>query len=113
MSAFCPQMSENRPPEYREESLDMRDKSLENREGDCANPLGSYENVILSAEQLQKLKQSYPYHWENMIERLSEYMASSGKKYKNYLATMEKWAREDNHKTSRNKDYSVKEGETV
>lgn len=29
MSAVCPKMSENRPPEY-------RDKNLENREGDCA-----------------------------------------------------------------------------
>ena len=56
---------------------------------------GSYDNVLLSDEELEKLKTEFPYDWENRIERLSEYIASTGKKYNNYLATIRSWARKD------------------
>ena len=55
---------------------------------------GEYNNVLLSDEELEKLKQEIP-NWEAMIERLSEYMASTGKKYKSHLATMRSWHRKD------------------
>ena len=56
--------------------------------------LGEYKNVILSDEELEKVKAEFP-DWEQRIERLSSYMASSGKKYKNHLATIRNWARGD------------------
>lgn len=55
---------------------------------------GQYKNVLLTDEDLEKLKDEFP-DWEQRIERLSEYIASSGKKYKNHLATIRNWARKD------------------
>ena len=45
-----------------------------------------------------------------------EYMASTGKQYQNHAATIRRWAAEDRKKAAtqtRNRDYSVREGETV
>ena len=56
---------------------------------------GEYENVLLSDLDLEKLKTEFPTDWEERIERLSSYMASKGKTYKNHLATIRNWARRD------------------
>ena len=56
---------------------------------------GLYENVLLTDEEFSKLKEEFPTDWSVRIERLSEYMASTGKKYKNFLATIRNWARKD------------------
>lgn len=56
---------------------------------------GEYENVLLSDTDLEKLKKEFPTDWEERIERLSSYMASTGKSYKNHLATIRNWARRD------------------
>ena len=41
---------------------------------------GMYKNVLLSDPDLEKLKNEFPDDWEFRIERLSEYMESTGKK---------------------------------
>ena len=56
---------------------------------------GEYQNVLLSDDDLDKLKAEFPSDWDQRIQRLSEYMASSGKNYKNHLATIRNWARRD------------------
>ena len=56
---------------------------------------GEYQNVLLSDEDLEKLKKEF-FDWSDRIERLSAYMASTGKSYKNHLATIRNWARRDN-----------------
>ena len=56
---------------------------------------GSYNNVLLSDEDMGKLQDEFPMDWPGRIERLSEYIASTGKKYKNHLATIRAWARKD------------------
>lgn len=56
---------------------------------------GEYKNVLLSDEELGKLKTEFPDDYEKRIENLSEYIASSGKKYKSHLATIRKWAKSD------------------
>lgn len=55
---------------------------------------GEYQNVLLSDADLAKLKEEFP-DWALRIERLSEYIASKGAKYKNHLATIRAWARKD------------------
>lgn len=55
---------------------------------------GEYQNVLLSDEDLEKLKAEF-LDWSDRIERLSAYMASTGKSYKNHLATIRNWARRD------------------
>ena len=59
---------------------------------------GEYKNVLLSDEDLSKLKAEFP-DWEERIERLSSYIASTGKKYKSHLATIRNWARNEKPKT--------------
>ena len=56
---------------------------------------GIYDNVALSPSDLEKLKKEFPNDYEERINRLSEYMESSGKTYKNHLATIRNWARRE------------------
>jgi hypothetical protein len=56
---------------------------------------GMYENVLFTDEEYQKLKEEFPHDHTDRIERLSEYIASTGKKYKSHLATIRSWARKD------------------
>ena len=104
------------PPEIRDKRLDTRDKSIENRECDNAHAHGHYRNVFLTDEELTELQSELPTLWQNYIDRLSEYMASTGKQYQNHAATIRRWAAEDRRKNAsqtRNRDYSVKEDETI
>ena len=55
---------------------------------------GEYSNVLLTDEELDKLKAEY-FDWEERIERLSSYIASTGKAYKSHYATIRNWARKD------------------
>lgn len=56
---------------------------------------GAYRNVLLSDEEHEKLRNEFPHDYSDRIERLSEYIASTGKSYKNHLATIRSWARKD------------------
>ena len=56
---------------------------------------GAYNNVLLTDEEMLKLRDEFPRDWDERVERLSEYIASTGKKYKNHLATIRSWARND------------------
>ena len=91
--------------------------SAEDREGgDRVHAYGRYRNVFLSSAELTELQTELPSLWEQYIERLSEYMESSGKGYKNHAATIRRWANADKKKEeppARNRDYSVEEGETI
>jgi predicted phage replisome organizer len=58
---------------------------------------GEYNNVLLTDEELQKLKSEYS-DWGERIERLSSYVASTGKSYKSHYATIRNWARKDAEK---------------
>lgn len=55
---------------------------------------GEYKNVLLTDEEMEKLKTEFS-DWQDRIERLSSYMASTGKPYKNHLATIRNWAKKD------------------
>ena len=95
---------------------DIRDKSIENRESESARAYGRYQNVFLTDEELADFQASFPTVWGLYIEKLSEYMASTGKRYQNHAATIRRWTSEDARKAApptRNRDYSVKEDETV
>lgn len=55
---------------------------------------GKFENVLLTDEELQNLKDAYS-DWEERIERLSAYMKSKKKTYDNHYATIILWASSD------------------
>ncbi len=81
-------------------------------------PCGLYENVILTDEEYCNLQKQFPTEWHERIERLSEYMANTGKNYKSHYLTILSWARRDREKLEKAKrttgfeDYSCKEGES-
>lgn len=113
---ICPPYSQGDicPPEIRDKRLDIRDK--ENRECVGTPAYGRYQNVFLTDDELTQLQKELPALWQTYVDRLSEYMASTGKQYQNHAATIRRWAAEDRKKAAtqtRNRDYSVREGETV
>lgn len=61
---------------------------------------GEYKNVLLTDEEMEKLKAEYP-DLSDRIERLSSYVASTGKSYKSHYATIRNWARKDAEKPGR------------
>lgn len=90
-------------------------------EGDGKKPprhrYGQYRNVLLSDDDMEKLKAEFPADWEKRMERLSEYMASTGKTYRNHLATIRSWARKDASEPKvqcyRHENYRFKEGDSL
>jgi len=58
---------------------------------------GEYNNVLLTDDELQKLKTEYS-DYQKKIENLSSYVASTGKSYKSHYATIRNWARRDGNK---------------
>ena len=72
----------------------VKEKIIEPPKKETRHKYGAYNNVLLSDTDLEKLKTEFP-DYEVRIERLSEYMASTGKSYKNHLATIRSWAKKD------------------
>ena len=63
------------------------------------NARGYFNNVILSDREYLDLINEYPQSMiEDYIERLSEYMKSTGRKYESHCATIRNWIRSDQKK---------------
>lgn len=75
------------------------ERTKHERIGEPRHRHGQYENVLLTDDELAKLQTEFPSDWQGRIERLSEYMASTGKSYKNHLATLRSWARRERQKS--------------
>ena len=92
-------------------------KEIKDREKkDARHKYGAYGNVLLSDDDYGKLMAEFPADYMQRIERLSEYMASSGKSYKNHLATIRSWARKEKPavKSGYSHDiYRYEEGESL
>lgn len=93
------------------------------REGSSPTGLGPYQNVILTETEMEQLREEFPADHEERIDRLSLYMASTGKHYKNHLATIRKWADDDRSRRQTRADpkelpysperYRFREGESL
>jgi predicted phage replisome organizer len=84
------------PSDVRQEiEIDIEKELEKEKEKDKRHKYGYYKNVLLSDADFEKLKTEFPSDYEERIERLSEYIASTGKKYKSHLATIRSWARRD------------------
>lgn len=62
---------------------------------------GAYKNVTLTDDELEEFKKAYPTSYEVKIDRLSFYMAKSGKAYQNHYAVLMEWAKEDEEKAKK------------
>lgn len=63
---------------------DKKDNNINN------NILGEFKNVSLSNEDLEKIKTLYGLKFNEAIEKLSSYIKSSNKKYKDFYAVLNK-----------------------
>lgn len=72
-----------------------RDKEKDKDKREIKHKHGQYNNVLLSDSELEKLKAEFPSDYQSRIERLSEYMDSTGKSYDSHLSTIRAWARKD------------------
>ena len=66
---------------------------------------GEYNNVLLTDGQLTELETAYPGIWEKYIEKLSAYMESTGKAYRNHAATIKSWITQDAGASGSKYDY--------
>lgn len=83
----------------KEEDIDIekeKDIISSKKEKPTKHKYGEYKNVMLSDDDMDKLKAEFPSDFQERIERLSCYKESTGKSYKNDLATIRNWARKDN-----------------
>lgn len=75
--------------EYKEnKKINIKEKYIKRK-------YGQFENVKLTDEEYQKLKEKFS-DYEEKIENLSNYIASKGDKYKSHYATILNWTRKDN-----------------
>ena len=92
----CTQNAQGGVPKMRTHTIEIDTLEKNAREKiETRHKFGEYENVLLSDSDIEKLKTEFPTDWEERVERLSSYMASTGKSYKNHLATIRNWARRD------------------
>ena len=77
--------------------------------------LGEYQNVFLTEKEYKRLKADFA-GLDALIEQLSAYIQSTGKKYADHAATLHIWAKrqQSEKKTVPSiPDYSFKEGESL
>lgn len=102
VTAALPERYTEKEKELEKELELEQDKEKEEKPRKAAAPArhkyGEYNNVLLSDEELQKLQAEFPADWQARVDRLSGYIASTGKKYKNHLATIRNWAKMDKEK---------------
>lgn len=96
-SGIIPESVENpsgiTPDELLPKRKEEKRREVEEKRKEEKHARGEYHNVLLSDTDLEKLQEEYPSDYEQRIESLSAYIASTGKTYKNHLATIRNWAR--------------------
>ena len=72
------------------------DNNIDNniKENNKKKKYGEFNNVLLSDEEYQKLKERFN-DYEEKIENLSYYLKSKGDKYKSHYGTILNWARKE------------------
>lgn len=74
---------------------------VENDKKPVKHKYGEYKNVLLTDEEVQKLLAEFPDDLQERIDRLSEYIESTGKKYRSHFATIRAWAKKDKQASKR------------
>lgn len=88
-----PENVHNLPENDTKESKEKKSK-VKKREGTLA-PFGQFRNVLLTQSELDELTSKYPNDCQKKIERLSRYLASTGKHFENHYATLVDWIEQD------------------
>lgn len=97
------QTSDKRTPEIDidiEKEIDIDKDIKKETKKKVRHKHGHYGIVLLTDDQFEKLKNEFPNDWERWIERVDGYCQSTGKKYKDYLATIRNWSKKDKKKSN-------------
>ena len=86
--------------------IDKKEK-IYRKEKPVKHQYGTYNNVLLSDVELEKLKTEFPTDWQERIDNVSGYCRSHGKAYKDYLATIRCWARRDARQVNARNDVTA------
>lgn len=100
-------------PNQRNKS-NLKDRHLI-RTTDAHLTFGEYQNVFLTAKEYRQLKADFS-GLDDLIEQLSAYIQSTGKKYVDHAATLRIWAkrqRPEQKQAPGIPDYTFKEGESL
>ena len=79
-------------------AVDDAQKYTKKKEPPKKSKFGKYKNVLLTVDEVKKLQEKYPRHsetneaWDYWVERVSEYVASTGKAYTDHYKTILNWA---------------------
>lgn len=96
------QKPDNKPTTSRQQA--DTNKNDNNEKNDKKNIYGEFKNVKLSDEEIIKLSDRYgKSEIKTLIEEMSNYMASKGKRYSNHYATLLNWAKRKNINRSEDK----------
>ena len=85
------------------------------RTTDAHLTLGEYHNVFLTEKEYKRLKADFS-GLDDLIEQLSAYIQSTGKRYADHAATLRIWAKRqktEQKSTPGIPDYTFKEGESL
>ena len=85
------------------------------RTTDAHLTFGEYQNVFLTAKEYRRLKADFS-GLDDLIEQLSAYIQSTGKKYVDHAATLRIWAkrqRSEQKQAPGIPDYTFREGESL
>lgn len=92
------------------DNVNVNDNVNDNVNGNGKIPkhkYGEFKNVLLSDEDLEKLKNKFPSDYMDRIKRLDEGIELRGYKYKNHYLAIIKWADKDQKdKPAQGKDFS-------
>ncbi len=72
-----------------------KEKESKSRCRSALSTYGTFDNVLLSDDELKQLEQRYPNSYKDKIERLSVYMESNDVIYNNHFAKLVEWLNKD------------------
>lgn len=75
-----------------ETPIEVKDK-VQVKDKDNKGKYGEFQNVLLTNKEYQGLKDQFGAEADTLIEKLSAYMESKGKRYKSHYATLLNWQR--------------------
>ncbi|MEG0349550.1 MAG: hypothetical protein RR596_01745, partial [Enterococcus sp.] len=89
---------ESYPDSLHDSYVDSSEENKPKNKKTVKHKHGTFENVLLTDVEFEKIKERFPRDYGERIEKLSGYIASVGKKYKSHYATILNWARNSEEK---------------
>jgi len=77
----------------KEKELD--DKKVSKKDTPPKHPHGEFGRVALTDEELKKLQDLFPTHYQKYLQNLDYYLESSNKRYKSHYAVIRQWLSRD------------------